>query len=464
MEDISLDRALLYGIYQAGVDGYFKARFHGVAKEHLSDVDGEIFSLIEQFSRKGRLPTLVEIAVECPHAAFTPPTAEDLAFDVDFFAKKVADRELQTKLKDGLGPISRQYVTDPAAARTAMQRLVQDTAWSIGQVTHFNDPQVARELQEDYERAKNSTDGMLGLSSPWNSVDKYSKGLQPGELTVILAKRKTGKTWAMLAWVVHILKHDLKPGETVLIVSMEMARRPVYRRLAAIALRLSYGHFRGGRMTTEDEKSFYDWIDSVLNPADTSSPTIHVACADTIKNVDSIIDKCAELRPKLVALDGLYILKARDPKKGMWERTVENCETLKNDLAIPLNVPVLATTQFKGSKNKNDLNADADDAAYAKAIGDWADAMRGLFMNKDYERAKKRVFTAMESREFQGVDLKINFNLETMDFSEEKVLDDDEDAGDGGGGGDADTPLMPEEPPESLISGAGGAGEETVDY
>jgi hypothetical protein len=187
-----------------------------------------------------------------------------------------------------------------------------------------------------------------------------------------------------------------------------------------------------------------------MDEEDTSTPTIYVACADTVKNVDSIIDKVAELRPKAVFLDGLYILKARDPRKGMWERTVENCETLKNDLAVPLDIPILATSQFKGTKNKNALNADADDAAYAKAIGDWADAMRGLFMNDEYEKAKQRVWRAMESREFQGVDLKINFDLTLMDFSEIKVLDDDEDEKkDGEEGSDEDSPLAP--PPEATI-------------
>ena len=461
--EISLDRALLYAILQAGIKGFFKAREFGLKAEHIEDVDKDVFALFETFSRKGRLPTMIEIAAECPHVTITVPDVATDPFDVEHFAKKVADRALQTKLKDGLGPIARQQVDDPRGARTALQELVKDTSWSIGSVTSFKDPQIAKELQEDYEKAKSTKGGLLGLSSPWPNVDCHSKGLQPGELTVLLAKRKTGKSWLMLAWVVWCLKNDLKPGESVLVISMEMPRKAIYRRMAAIALRLCYKDFRGGTLTSEEEARFYDWIKAVMEPTDESMPTIHVACSDTIGSVTDICDKVAELRPRAVFLDGMYIL-GRESKKGMWERTIDNCAALKIDLATSMDIPVLATTQLKGSKNKNDLNADADDAAYAKAIGDWADVMRGAFMNQEYEKAKKRVSRAMESRAIQGVDLKINFDLELMNFSEEKVMDDDSDEG-----VTEESPLAPPPTPESiipapLIDGSGSDDEEIVEY
>jgi len=461
MAEFSLDRCLIYAIFQAGIDGFFKAREFGLEVDHFEDVDKDVFALLETFSRKGRLPTMIEVAVECPHVTLAIP---EEPYDVEHFAEKLADRSLQNKLKDGLGPITRQQVTDPRGAREALQKLVQETSWSIGSVTDLYSPQVAKELTDDYETAASTAGGLIGLSSPWPNVDCHSKGLQPGELTVIMAKRKTGKTWAMLAWAVHVMKNDLKPGESILVVSMEMARKPVYRRIAAIYLRLCYTDFRGGTMTEDEKTRFYDWTKSVLDEEDKTTPTIHVACADTIKNVDSIIDKVAELKPRAVFLDGLYILKARDPKKGMWERTVENCETLKNDLAVPMDLPIVATSQFKGTKNKNDLNASADDAAYAKAIGDWADAMRGLFMNEEYEKAKKRVWRAMESREFQGVDLKINFNLETMDFTEEKVLDSEDEEKEGD---EQDSPLaapLPESVIPTVIDGSTDSDEDPVEY
>jgi replicative DNA helicase len=230
----------------------------------------------------------------------------------------------------------------------------------------------------------------------------------------------THNTWILLKWFQHILRHDLKPGQNLLIASMEMAPSQMYRRLAAIDLYLDYANFRAGRLTVEEEKRLKEW-EEAMRDGDDSQPTICVAGADVIRNVGDICDKVAELGSCLVGLDGLYIL-GRDSKKSMWERTIDNISDLKLELCAGMNMGCLATSQFRGSKNKNELKADADDAAYAKAIGDWADAMRGLFMNDDYEKNKRRVFRYMESREFRGVDLQINFDLDRMDFSEDHVM------------------------------------------
>lgn len=418
MDDITLDRALTFSILQAGKLGFFKAkRDAGLQAEHIQDGDHEIFALFETFVRRhNRLPTTIEIKAATDVDIVIP--AEP--YEVELFAAKIAERALQNKLQNGLGPITREVLTDPKAARANLGSLVKDTAWSLGSVASYTDPVVADTIYADYTRAKSRGSALLGYPSPWPNVDKHSLGLQPGELTVLLAKRKTGKTWILLKWFVHILRTALNPGENLLIASMEMPDVQMYRRMAAIDLRLDYANFRAGMLTVEEERRLKDWVEA-MRDGDETRPTVHIAGADVIRTVGDICDKVAELGSKLVGLDGLYIL-GRDSKKPMWERTIDNVQGIKLDLCAGMNIGCLATSQFAGKKNKNDLNADADDAAYAKAIGDWADAMRGLFMNDEYEKNKRRVFRSMESREFKGIDLQIHFNLETMDFSEDHVM------------------------------------------
>jgi hypothetical protein len=417
VDDITLDRALIFGILQQGREGFFRVRDLGLRSEHVQDEDQAVFELCETSIRKNsRLPTLIEIKAATDVDIILPSDP----FDPDLFGRKVAERALMNKLKDGLGPITREVLVDPTEARKKIAELVKETSWSLGSVASYTDPSIADAIFDSYEQAKSRKGGLLGYSSPWPNVDCHSMGLQPGELTVVLAKRKTGKTWVLLKWFVHILRNDLKPGESILIASMEMPAVQMYRRMAAIDLHLDYANFRAGRLTVEEEKRLKEWVER-MRDGDDSWPTVHVAGADVIRSVGDICDKVAELDSKLVGLDGLYIL-GRDSKKGMWERTIDNVSELKLDLCAGMNIGCLATSQFRGGKNKNELNADADDAAYAKAIGDWADAMRGLFMNPAYEKNKKRVFRAMESREFQGVDLVINFDLDTMNFKEDHVI------------------------------------------
>jgi hypothetical protein len=256
-------------------------------------------------------------------------------------------------------------------------------------------------------------------------------------------------SWILFKWFLHIYKTDLAPGECLFLVSMEMPLELIWRRLAAIELKLPYKEFRAGILAPADEARLVQWVEAMKTP-NPNRPILYVAGPNTIREVADIAAKSAELRPRAVGIDGFYIL-GRSAKANMWERTLQNVTEIKLDLCAPLNVPVVATTQLKGSKNRDDLEADADDAAYAKAIGDYADAMRGLFMDDALEQNSQRLFRGMESREFQPVDLKINFDLAGMDFSEIEVIPKG-----GGPAGAAAVPPVPfngPAPPSAIIAG-----------
>jgi len=99
-------------------------------------------------------------------------------------------------------------------------------------------------------------------------------------------------------------------------------------------------------------------------------------------------------------------------------------------------VPVLASTQLKGTTSKDVLTADSDDAMGAKAIGDYADVTRGLFCDTELKAASQRLWRGMEAREFLAKDVKINFDFTTMDFSEIEEIDPDDPGGGSSDGGD----------------------------
>jgi len=444
VEGLTPDRCLIYGIAQAGLAGLFKARDLGLKPEHLDAPENKIFDLFEQFIPKTRLPTVIEIRATVGVTLDIPATP----FDVETFANRIVTRALRKKLRDGLQRVvEHTLVTDPVAARDELGKLVRETSWSLGQASSYTDPATAQNVYDSYMAAKDRGGGLLGLSSPWPNVDAHSLGLQEGELTVLLAKRKMGKSWLLLKWFLHIYKNDLKPGECLLIVSMEMPVSLCYRRLAAIDLRLPYKEMRAGKLITAQEEKLAEWVEraKVIDP---TKPTIHVLGPNTVRDVSDIAAKTAELRPRGVGIDGLYIL-GRRTGGAMWERTIENVSQIKLDLCAGLNVPVLATTQFKGSKNKKELQADADDAAYAKAIGDWADAMRGVVADGEMDNNHQRLFIGMESREFRPVDLLIQFDLSEMNFDEIKIVENSEEFSGAGDKNGKKTPGDPAAAPEA---------------
>lgn len=454
--DCTPDRALIYAIIQGGVNAFQQAKSVGIEADHLLDFEErKIYSACETiFLPKGRMPSLSDIKQHLG-IELEPPTDQ---FDADLCAKDILRRTLMTRLHEGLGPIEDQLVKDPFAARDALGELVKSTNWALGQVARTSSPYAIDEVMKRYMEAKARDGGLLGFSSPWPSRDKMSLGLQPGEVTVLLAKRKSGKTWLLLKWVEHIWtakdktgKPELGPGESILIVSMEMPVWQVLRRLFAIHQKLDYEKFRSGQLDPAEEKRFVDWCEEMKRP-DPNRAEIIVVASDRVRTVDDIVGMVAQYRPKAVFIDSFYILDVKNARMQMWERMIYNIKSIKLDIAAAFSVPVLTTTQLSGQVKKGDLSAEADAVAYAKAIGDYADAIDGIFGNDNYKEAKRRILRGMEAREYKTIDLEIEFDPGLHKYGELRVLDKveegdgksldstgDEDSGDTGLSYDEDT-------------------------
>lgn len=425
--DVHPDRALIFSIVQGGVAAFQQAKDLGVQSEFLvSGEDRKIFEACEDvFLPKGKMPSISNIRQHFK-IDIDEPTAE---FDVDLCAQEIMRRALMTRLNAGLGPIEDQIPIDPFSAREALGALVKETNWSLGSVVRTNSPAAIAGVRKRYLEAKARDGGLLGLSSPWPSRDKASLGLQAGEVTVLLAKRKSGKTWLMLKWVEHIWTakredgtSELGAGECILIVSMEMPVWQVLRRLFAIHQKLDYEKFRAGQLDEAEEQRFMDWCEEMEKP-NPDRPEIIVVASDRCRNVDDIVGLVAQYRPKAVFIDSFYILDASGGRMQMWERMIYNIKSIKLDIAVGFGIPVLTTTQLSGQVKKGDMNAEADAVAYAKAIGDYADAIDGIFGNTEFKGNNRRILRGMEAREFRTVDLEIHFNPGTHEYGEIKVLD-----------------------------------------
>lgn len=236
-------------------------------------------------------------------------------------------------------------------------------------------------------------------------------------------------SWLLLKLAQHIWTaklpngdSELKPGDNILVVSMEMPVNQVLQRFYAIHKKLDYQKFRAGRLDPLDEVRFFDFVEEMKKPDPTRANVIF-ASSDKVRNVADIIGLAAQYRPKAVLIDSFYILDAPDKRAQMWERMIMVIKGIKFDLAVKFGIPVITTTQLSGQVKRGDLNAEADAVSYAKAIGDYADAIDGLFGNDKFRDSNRRILRGMEGRDFVTIDLEIAFNPTTHDYSEIRVLD-----------------------------------------
>jgi replicative DNA helicase len=424
--DVTPDRALIYSIIQGGVSAFQHAKSLGVREEFVVDPeDRKIFNVCEEvFLPKGKMPSVSNIRQHY-RIDLQDPTAD---FDIDLCAQDIMRRALMTRLHDDLGPIVDSIPKDPYKARDAIGELYKSTNWSLGSVDSTNSPSVLDEIMQDYLDAEARDGGLLGFSSPWPSRDKVSLGLQPGEVTVLLAKRKAGKSWLLLKWAEHIWNSvdekgepELQPDDCILVVSMEMPRKQVFKRIFAIHNKLDYEKFRGGKLDPDDKERFVEWIKEMKETGG-GRPEIIVVTSDRVRTVDDVVGMVAQYRPKAVFIDSFYILGRDNTRMQMWERMISNISDIKLDIAVGFDIPVVTTTQLSGQVKKGDMNAEADAVAYAKAIGDYADAIDGIFGNVEFRENRRRILRGMEAREFKTIDIEINFDPGTQEYGEIKVM------------------------------------------
>lgn len=440
------DEKLVHAILQAGIQGYFDARRAGVNAQVLFDEARLIWALMEELAKLNRLPSLTEIHLRTGvQIEQICPEPIDVKLAADYIIKRGLSGQLNEKLA---GLFQDDAVNkDPFSVRNKLIDVYQETAWGLGAPLSINSRDAIEQFRRAYDRAASAGGGLLGLSSPWPTVDSASLGLQPGELTVCFAKRKIGKSWIVIVWSVHMWRKDLKPGEKILFVTMEMTELQIMRRMACVDLRLPWDDLRKGKLTMHQKQLLDEWCEQrVAEEHDPTKPNIVFATSKECRDAKDIGALVAEHRPRCVVVDSFYIL-GRDTEKSIYERVLGNVQALKLDVALQYNVPVLASTQLKGTVDKETLSADSDDAMGAKAIGDYADVTRGLFADEELWAAQKRYWRGMEAREFKAKDVEINFNFETMDFGEvreilpedEKEKEEEEEKGKGknrrGGGG-----------------------------
>lgn len=421
MLPLSTDMKLVHAVLQSGVESYFRSRLMGVRRDILFPETKPIWDLFEKLSVKGRLPSLSEIhsatGIEIDQVSTDP-------LDVELHAEIIIRRGLTAQIHKELEEITDNDAinNDPIGVRNKLSDLPRKLVWSHGEPYSTNNDSSLKELLGTYERAAQRGSQLLGLSSPWPIINEASNGLQPGELTVLFAKRKVGKSWATIVWAVHIWRNDLKPGDKILFVSMEMEKIQILQRLACIDLKFGWNSFLNGKLSGSERSKLFEWIERRKNAPD-DEPNIIIAGSDQVQNVNDLSALVAEHRPKCCVVDSFYIM-GREDQKSIYEQVLGNVQKLKLDIAARYKIPVLASTQLKGTVDKDVLMADSDDAMGAKAIGDYADVTIGLFMDPALKAANQRLLRGMEARQFLPRGIKMWFDLSRMDFSQiEEVKD-----------------------------------------
>lgn len=193
--------------------------------------------------------------------------------------------------------------------------------------------------------SRRTEDGLYGIPSKFPSFIDYFT-YEPGELVVIQAKYKQGKSVLMMNEVVHKLKN----GVPTLVVDSEMPTRLYTERLLSHLTGIEVNRIKNGKYSEEESEKIYESIQWIKK-----QPFIHIY--DPTLTMEKLYSLCRMLQNKIglgfVVYD--YLKSNETSSSDNYNILGAKCDFLKNNIAGELDIPVLAACQL----NRNGEVADS---------------------------------------------------------------------------------------------------------
>lgn len=262
--------------------------------------------------------------------------------------------------------------------------------------------------KKDYLERKRKK-GLLGLKTPWKSLDAVTQGWQPGDLIVLLSRSGMGKSfWAVLCGL-----EVMFAGKNGLLASMEMYPKRLGIRVDALGARIGADKFRKGKLSKEEVKRLDAWYVAleknagkwgaldICGPNEISSP-LDLELTIQLGKYDFVV------------WDSFYLAA----KKKKWEEFAQLIADVKK-VATRTGTPILLTSQFNKAVQATHTRADQIAAAFTDSILHDADFVFALFQTPSMRLLKEMLFRSLKVRE--GIELGemvLRWDIDGGDFSE----------------------------------------------
>lgn len=334
----------------------------------------------------------------------------------DALKDELRSRHLFNEINAALSKAARhQKDRDPRAAMEEINRLVLDHADLASGGTDLSWTQTVKERLERYNRLKDK-EGVLGHTTPWESLDAVTLGVCPSQLIGIVARRKTGKTWVECIWAEHFHSNGLK----VALFTNEMGAYDIMERLDSARAKVPFSDLRAARLQDHLYQKYLEAMGDLEKMQDLWIFTP----GDGGTGISTVVSKIEQYRPDVTLIDGFYLMDDEIGAQAGWERLVNISRGLKK-LANKKSHPIIVSAQ---------LNKEGS-VAYSSGLTQDCDWVLELKQSDDMRELNPPQMLAKLKVHRQG-DLwerMLTWDLVNMDFSEitesgGRSSDDDEDS------------------------------------
>ena len=262
---------------------------------------------------------------------------------IEFHARII----LQKYIQRSLIKISNEIIEDAYDDSTDVFDLLDNAEAKLYDVTQGNLKRSAETAQNLVMQAKkkieeiSNKEGLSGVPSGFDKVDKLTSGWQPSDLVIIAARPGMGKTALTLSMARNIAVNSEIP---VAFFSLEMSSVQLITRLISAETGLSSEKLRTGKL----EKHEWEQLNVKVKALEKAPLFIDDTPSLSIFDLRAKARRLAsQHKIKLIVIDYLQLMTAGSSQKGgNREQEISTISRNLKALAKELNVPVIALSQL----------------------------------------------------------------------------------------------------------------------
>lgn len=362
--------------------------------------------LREHHAKYSQLPSKEVLVSNFPNYQFRE-VHDSVFFLIDKLVESKRKAIVQDFMRSAISTIEDHKDYD--AAVQAVQRGI--ASLNDGGLSKSSDIDItanADERWEEYVERKNLPNGLRGIPTGFATIDAATSGLQPGQLIVVVAPPKTGKSTLAL----QIAHNVHMSGKVPVFQSFEMTNQEQVNRYDAMRARISHHRLTTGTLTPEEEIRFKAKLRSISM----MQHKFWLTDSASALSISGITNKVQSLQPDVLFLDGVYLMVDEQSGEANTPMALTNITRSLKRLAQSAQIPIVVSTQALNWKIKNG-NVTADSVGYSSSFYQDADVMFGL-QREDENVDDTRILKVLASRNSGPLEVSMLWDWNTGEFRE----------------------------------------------
>lgn len=185
-----------------------------------------------------------------------------------------------------------------------------------------------------------ATDGIVGVSTGFNSLDEFTGGWQETDLVIIGAASSMGKTSLALNLAYNAVNLANVPA---VIFSYEMSVNQLIMRLVALESEIPIRWIQNGQLNDEDLKRIQSTASNIMEKSIYIDECKQTSLNYLLSKTRQYVHSCGI---KLVFVDYLQLVTASTGSKGTREQEVSKVARALKNLAKELSITIVALSQL----------------------------------------------------------------------------------------------------------------------